>query len=69
VYAVIPQPIGPRTYFGWVGRKDADSASLVEFFNNGIAKAAQSGKLKELQMKWFGFSMDTPVDAVPMPSM
>ena len=69
VYAVIPQPIGPRTYFGWVGRKDADSASLVEFFNNGIAKAAQSGKLKELQMKWFGFSMDTPVDAVPTPSM
>lgn len=69
VYAVIPEPIGPKTYFGWVGRKDANSAALVKFFNDGIAKAARSGKLKELQMKWFGFTMDTPVDAVPVPTM
>ena len=69
LYAVVPESIGPKTYFGWVGRKDSDSASLVKFFNDGIAKAARSGKLKELQLKWFGFTMDTPVDAVPVPSM
>ena len=69
VYAVLPQPIGPKTYFGWVGRKDADSAPLVKFFNDGIIKAAKSGKLKELQMKWFGFPMDTPIDALPTPTM
>lgn len=68
VYAVINQPIGPQSYFGWVGRKDADSAALVKFFSDGIAKAAKSGKLKELQMKWFGFTMETPVDAVPVPA-
>ncbi|GHU02998.1 ABC transporter substrate-binding protein [Betaproteobacteria bacterium] len=68
IYAVINQPIGPQTYFGWVGRKDADSASLVKFFSDGIAKAAKAGKLKELQMKWFGFTMDTPIDVVPAPT-
>jgi polar amino acid transport system substrate-binding protein len=69
IYAILPQPIGPKTYFGWTGRKDADSASLVSFFSDGIAKAAKSGKLKELQLKWFGFTMDTPTDAVPVPQM
>ncbi len=69
VYAVLGQPIGPKTYFGWTGRKDADSAALVKFFSDGIAKAAKNGKLKELQMKWFGFTMETPTDAVPAPTM
>jgi len=40
-----------------------------EVFNDGIIKAAKSGKLKELQMKWFGFPMDTPIDALPTPTM
>ncbi|TWD90876.1 amino acid ABC transporter substrate-binding protein (PAAT family) [Variovorax beijingensis] len=69
VYAVIPAPIGPKTYFGWVGRKDADSAPLVKFFSDGIARAQKSGQLKALQMKWFGFTMDVPTDAVPVPQM
>ena len=68
-YALIPGAIGPKTYFAWVGRKDAASAPLLEFFNAGIAKAKSSGKLEELQQKWFGFTMDTPVDAVPEPAI
>lgn len=69
VYAVIDQPIGPKTYFGWVGRKDADSASLVKFFSDGIARAAKSGQLQALQTKWFGFTMDVPTDSVPAPEL
>ncbi|ARP83834.1 ABC transporter substrate-binding protein [Bordetella genomosp. 8] len=69
VYAVMDGPIGPKTYFGWVGRKDADSASLVKFFSDGIARAQQSGELQKLQMKWFGFTMDVPTDKVPTPEM
>ena len=68
-YALIPGAIGPKTYFAWVGRKDAGSAPLVAFFNQGIAEAKRSGKMAELQHKWFGFAMDTPVDRVPTPSM
>jgi polar amino acid transport system substrate-binding protein len=69
VYAVMDGAIGPKTYFGWVGRKDADSASLVKFFSDGIARAQQSGELRKLQMKWFGFTMDVPTDTVPTPEM
>jgi len=69
IYEIINQPIGPKTYFAWAGRKDTDSASLVKFLSAGIAKAGATGKLKELQMKWFGFDMSVPSDAVPAPAM
>lgn len=69
VYAVINSPIGPKSYFSWVGRKDADSASLVKFFSDGIARAAKSGQLQALQIKWFGFTMNVPTDAVPAPEL
>lgn len=69
VYAVIDTPIGPKTYFGWVGRQGEDSASLVKFFSDRIARAQRTGKMKELQMKWFGFTMDVPTDAVPEPEL
>lgn len=69
VYALVPGAIGPKTYFAWVGRKDAASAPLVELFSKGIAEAQRSGKMAELQQKWFGFTMETPVDGVPTPSI
>lgn len=68
-FAVVTPTVGPKTYFAWVGRKDADSASLVQFFSDGIAKAAKSGKLAELQKKWFGFTMEVPTDKLPEPLM
>ena len=69
VYALVPGAIGPKTYFAWVGRKDAGSAPLVELFSKGIAEAQRSGKMAELQQKWFGFTMETPTDSVPTPSI
>lgn len=68
-FAIVEPPFGPKTYFGWVGRKDADSASLVKFFSDGIAELNRSGKMKELQQKWFGFVMGVPADQVPEPAM
>jgi polar amino acid transport system substrate-binding protein len=61
-------PFGPPTYFAWVGRKDADSASLVKFISDGIAKLNKSGRMAELQKKWFGFTMDVPADEFPAPT-
>ena len=66
---MINEPIGPKTFFAWAGRNDADSATLVKFLSDGIAKAGKEGKLKELQLKWFGFEMPVPSDAVPAPAM
>lgn len=68
-YAVVQPAIGPKTYYAWAGRKDADSASLIKFFNDGIAKANKSGKITELQQKWFGFTTALPADRLPAPEL
>jgi polar amino acid transport system substrate-binding protein len=63
---MLPDVIGPKSYFGFVGRKGSNSDSLVNFFNDRITELKKSGKLKELQMKWFGFPMEVP-DVVTVP--
>ncbi len=69
VFAIVQPTIGPVTYFAWAGRKDADSASLVRFFSDGLAELNRSGRMAELQRKWFGFTMDVPADKMPEPTM
>lgn len=67
VFEIVMPPFGPPTYFAWAGRKDAESASLVQFFSDSIRKLNENGKMAELQKKWFGFTMDVPMDKVPEP--
>jgi polar amino acid transport system substrate-binding protein len=61
--------IGPQTFFGWVGRKDADSASLVKLISDGIIEANRDGTMKALQQKWFGFTMTVPATEMPEPAL
>ncbi|WP_250536869.1 transporter substrate-binding domain-containing protein [Caballeronia sp. AZ10_KS36] len=68
VFAVLPQTIGPKSYFAWVARKDTDSAALLKLFSDGIAKANSDGTMKKLQEKWFGSTMDVPA-TLPAPSI
>ncbi|CDX58227.1 Extracellular solute-binding protein family 3 [Mesorhizobium plurifarium] len=45
-------------YLAWVVRpEDKDLRDLI---NTSIGELKDSGKLKELQLKWFGFEMQTP---------
>lgn len=67
VFEIILPAFGPPAYFAWAGRKDDASKSLIQFFSDGIKKLDDNGKLKELQKKWFGFTMDLPLDSVPEP--
>jgi polar amino acid transport system substrate-binding protein len=46
-----------------------DSVSLVRFFSDGLAALNRSGRMAELQRKWFGFTMDVPADKMPEPTM
>ena len=69
VFMVMPQTIGPKSYFAWVVRKDTDSATLAKLFSDGIARANKDGTMKKLQQKWFGTTMDVPSDALPEPTM
>ncbi|QCR10420.1 ABC transporter substrate-binding protein [Brenneria rubrifaciens] len=69
VFSTLKPMLGPTTYFGWVGRKDEDSARLVKLFSDGIAEANRDGTMKSLQEKWFGFTMTVPADSMPTPGL
>lgn len=50
--------IGEFQYLAWVVRPE--DKDLRDFINARIGELKDSGKLKELQLKWFGFEMQTP---------
>jgi polar amino acid transport system substrate-binding protein len=66
-FSIITPPFGPKVFFSWAARKDEDSKSLSAFFDAGLSKLNESGKMEELQKKWFGFAMPVPADALPVP--
>ena len=68
VFEVVLPTFGPKKYFSWAGRKDADSASLNAFMDEQIRALNESGTLAELQRKWFGDVMELPSDELPEPA-
>jgi polar amino acid transport system substrate-binding protein len=66
-FRILTPPFGPKVYFSWAARKDEDSTSLSAFFDEGLRKLNASGKMEELQKKWFGFAMPVPSDELPVP--
>lgn len=68
VFSVVRPPFGQKTYFGYIGRKDADSAPLLDAVDASILKMRADGRLAALQSKWFGEAFETP-DAVPPPTV
>lgn len=67
VFEVVQPTFGPKTYFSWVFRKDEDSKSLADFIDDQFRRLAADGTIAELQKKWFGFTMELPTDALPVP--
>ena len=66
-FELVLPTFGPKKYFSWAGRKDADSATLVAFMDEQLAMLNESEVLTELQEKWFGGPMDLPSDSLPVP--
>jgi polar amino acid transport system substrate-binding protein len=67
-FEVVLPTFGPKKYFSWAGRKDADSASLNAFMDEQIRQLNESGALADLQRKWFGDVMELPSDRLPEPA-
>lgn len=66
VFAVAEGTFGPPKMFGWAARKDAESASLAAFIDARLIELNESGKLGELQVKWFGKDMKLPTALPPL---
>jgi polar amino acid transport system substrate-binding protein len=66
-FELVLPAFGPEAYFGWMARKDDSSKQLVDAINASLVKLTKEGKLKELQMRWFGVEMNLPTDGIPAP--
>lgn len=67
-FEVVKPAFGVKTYFGYVARKDDDSAKLMDAISAAMLKIKADGRLAKIQKKWFGDSFDTP-DSVPNPAL
>jgi hypothetical protein len=61
-------PFGKKSYFGFIGLKDADHAPLMDAIDAAMLKIKADGRMATLQKKWFGASFDTP-DSVKEPGI
>ena len=66
-FEVVLPPFGKKSYFGFIGLKDADHAPLMDAIDAALLKIKADGRMATLQKKWFGASFDTP-DAVKDPA-
>ncbi|AQS51664.1 amino acid ABC transporter [Paenalcaligenes hominis] len=62
VFEVVQPPFGKKVYFAYFMRKDEDSRSLLNAFNEALQAMHADGSLAALQTKWFGMEMDVPSD-------
>jgi len=63
MFGLVLPAFGSKAYFGYVGRKDEASASLMQAVNDAIDKLKKDGRMAALQQKWFGTTFDMPAMA------
>ena len=66
-FELVLPPFGPKAYLAWLARKDDASKPLIDAIDSALVKLTKSGKIKELQLKWFGVAVELPTDGVPVP--
>ena len=66
-FEVVLPTFGAKSYFGFIGRKDADYQSLMDAVQAAMLKIKADGRMAKIQQKWFGTTFDTP-DSVPTPN-
>ena len=67
-FAILTTPFGEKSYFGYIGRKDPDYASLMDAVDAAILKMKGDGRLAKLQQKWFKTTFETP-DRIDNPAV
>jgi polar amino acid transport system substrate-binding protein len=64
VFAVVSPPFGAKVYFGYLGRKDAETAPLLDAIDAVIDAMRGDGRLAAMQTKWFGQAFEVPARIV-----
>jgi polar amino acid transport system substrate-binding protein len=66
-FEVVMPTFGAKSYFGYIGRKEADFKGLMDAVDAAMLKIKADGRMATIQKKWFGTTFDTP-DSVPTPN-
>lgn len=64
VFSVVQPPFGAKVYFGYLGRKDPETAPLLDAIDGVIDAMRTDGRLAALQTKWFGQAFEVPARVV-----
>jgi polar amino acid transport system substrate-binding protein len=67
MFGLVLPAFGSKAYFGYIGRKDPASASLMQAIDAAIDGMKKDGSMATLQKKWFGTTFEmpaTPADSV-----
>lgn len=67
-FEMMAPTFGVKSFFGYIGRKDADSASLMRAVDAVLNRMKADGRMETLQTKWFGIPFDTPA-TLPDPAL
>lgn len=67
-FKVVLPTYGPKIYFSWALRNDAESKTLVDFINSRLLALNHDGTMGRIQTKWFGIDMKLP-DHLPPPEI
>ena len=59
-FEVVLPTFGVKTYFGFIGRKEADYKTLDDAVDAALLKIKKDGRMAKMQQKWFGTTFDTP---------
>ncbi|CAM5195713.1 Transporter substrate-binding domain-containing protein OS=Castellaniella sp OX=1955812 GN=EPN31_05240 PE=4 SV=1 [Castellaniella denitrificans] len=62
VFEVVMPPFGQQTYYAFLGRKDEDSASLIQAIDDATRAMREDGRFATLQKRWFGMEMAVPAE-------
>jgi polar amino acid transport system substrate-binding protein len=59
---------GASTYYGFIGRKGPEDASLIDAVSGALQKIKADGRMAAIQKKWFGRTEELPAQ-MPEPSL
>ncbi len=68
-FAVVMPTFGNKSYFAYVGRKDANSKPLMDAIDAIMQAMHKDGRMAAIQKKWFGATMDVPMQPIEKPSI
>jgi len=69
VFSVVQPTVGAKTYFAFLGRKDADSKALIDAIDAQIVAMEKDGRMAVIQKKWFGAPMQIPMQPIDNPGV